>query len=148
MMLRRKGCYDPKDLEGVLPVLDRCLYDGGDGGVVLRSGLRAEASADLELGLRGTEGLLTVVVRRRDDRICQEGEDVVPVLGDALFDFVFVSGAFIFPGRIRIITVSACLLEQHILHLHVCTQHPRQSELTKMMAPSHHSSGQSCPGVF
>ncbi len=36
MMLRqRKGRYDPKDLEGVLPVLDRCLYDGGDGGVVL-----------------------------------------------------------------------------------------------------------------
>lgn len=30
MMLRpSKGCYDPKDLEGVLPVLDRCLYDGG-----------------------------------------------------------------------------------------------------------------------
>lgn len=35
MMLRqRKGRYDPKDLEGVLPVLDRSLYDGGDGGVV------------------------------------------------------------------------------------------------------------------
>ena len=89
MMLRqRKGCYDPKDLEGVLPVLDRCLYDGGDGGVVLRSGLRAEASANLELGLRGSEGLLTVVVRRRDSKICQEGEDVVPVLGDALFEVV------------------------------------------------------------
>ena len=30
MMLRqRKGCNDPKDLEGVLPVLDCCLYDGG-----------------------------------------------------------------------------------------------------------------------
>lgn len=30
MMLRQsKGCNDPKDLEGVLPVLDRCLYDGG-----------------------------------------------------------------------------------------------------------------------
>ena len=30
MMLRqRKGCYDPKDLEGFLPVLDRSLYDGG-----------------------------------------------------------------------------------------------------------------------
>lgn len=89
MMLRqRKGCYDPKDLEGVLPVFDRCLYDGGDGGVVLRFDLRAEASADLELALRGTEGLLTVVVRRWDGRICQEGEDVVPVLGDALFEFV------------------------------------------------------------
>ena len=96
MMLRqRKGCYDPKDFEGVLSVLDRCLYDGGDGGVVLRSGLRAEASADLELGLRGTEGLLAVVVRRRDGRICQEGEDVVPVFGDALFEFVqFGVGTF------------------------------------------------------
>ncbi len=74
MMLRqRKGRYDPKDLEGVLPVLDRCLYDRGDGGVVLCSDLRVEASADLELGLRGTEGLLTVVVRRRDGRICQRG---------------------------------------------------------------------------
>ena len=62
MMLRqRKGCYDPKDLEGVLPVLDRCLYDGGDGGVVLCSDLRAEeASADLELGLCGTEALQEV----------------------------------------------------------------------------------------
>src|SRR5574344_1766292 len=87
MMLRHsKGCYDPKDIEGVLPVLDRCLYDGGDGGVVLGSDLRAEASADLELGLRWTEGLLTVVVRRRGGRICQEGEDVVPVLGDTLFE--------------------------------------------------------------
>ena len=86
MMLRqRKGCYDPKDLEGVMPVLDRCRYDGG---VVLCSGLSAEASADLELGLRGSECLLTVVVRRWDSRICQEGEDVVPVLGDALFEFV------------------------------------------------------------
>lgn len=89
MMLRqRKGCYDPKDLEGVLPVLDRCLYDGGDGGIVLGTDLRAEASADLELGLRRTEGLLAVIVRRRDGRICQEGENVVPVLGDALFEFV------------------------------------------------------------
>ena len=89
MMLRqRRGCYDPKDVKGVLPVLDRCLYDGGNGSVVLCSDLRAESSADLELGLRGTEGLLAVVVRRRDGRICQEGEDVVPVLGDALFEFV------------------------------------------------------------
>ena len=89
MMLRqRKGCYDPKDLEGVLPVLDRCLYDGGDGGVVLCFDLRAEASADLELGLRGSECLLTVVVHRWDGRIYKEGEDVVPVLSDALFEFV------------------------------------------------------------
>ena len=36
MMLRlRKSRYDPKDLEGVLPVLDRYLYKGGDGGVAL-----------------------------------------------------------------------------------------------------------------
>ena len=147
MMLRqRKDCYDPKDLEGFCPFLTAVCI--GDGGVVLGSDLRAEASADLEFGLRGSEGLLTVVVRRRDCRICQEGEDVDPVLGNALFDFVFVSGAFIFPGRIRIITVSAYLLEQHILHFHVCMHHPRQSEPTKMMASSHHSSGQSCPGVF
>lgn len=56
MMLRQcKGCYEPKDLEGVQPVLNRCLYDGGDGGDVLCSGLCAEASADLELGFRWTE---------------------------------------------------------------------------------------------
>ena len=49
MMLRQsKGRYDPKDIEGVLPVLDRCLYDGGDGGVVLNTDLSAEASTDLE----------------------------------------------------------------------------------------------------
>lgn len=46
-----KGRYDLKDLEGVLSVLDRRLYDGDDGGVVLRSGLRAEASADVDSGL-------------------------------------------------------------------------------------------------
>lgn len=62
MMLRQsKGCYGPKDLEGVLPVHDRCLYDGGDSSVVLRSGLRAETSADLELGLRGTAGFVRKV---------------------------------------------------------------------------------------
>ncbi len=56
MILRSgKGCNDPKDLERVLPVLDRRLYDGGDGGVVLDAGLGAEASADLELGLGGAE---------------------------------------------------------------------------------------------
>lgn len=48
MLRQSKGRYGPKDLEWVLPVLDRCLYDGGDGGVVLSSDLRAEASADLE----------------------------------------------------------------------------------------------------
>lgn len=89
MILRqREGRYDPKDLEWVLSVLDRRLYDGGDGGVVLCSGLSAEASADLELGLRGPEGLFAVVVRGRDGRVRQEGEDVVPVLGDALLEFV------------------------------------------------------------
>ena len=83
MILRqREGRYDPKDLEGVLPVLDRRLYDGGYGGVVLCSGLRAEASADLELGLGGAEGLFAVVVRGRDSWARQEGEDVVPVLGE------------------------------------------------------------------
>ena len=65
ILLQRKGRYDPKDLEGVLSVLDRRLYDGGDGGVVLCPGLRAEASADLELCLGGPEGLLAVVVCRR-----------------------------------------------------------------------------------
>ena len=89
MILRERKCrYDPKDLEGVLPVLDRRLYDGGDGGVVLCTGLRAEASADLELGLRGPEGLFAIVVRGRNGRVRQEGEDVVPVLGDALLEFV------------------------------------------------------------
>ena len=48
MLRQSKGRYGPKDLESVLPVLDRCLYDGGDGGVVLCSDLRAEASIDLE----------------------------------------------------------------------------------------------------
>jgi len=83
-----EGRYDPKDLEGVLSVLDRRLYDGGDGGVVLCTGLRAEASADLELGLRGPEGLFAVVVRGRNGGVRQEGEDVVPVLGDTLLEFV------------------------------------------------------------
>ena len=38
---------------------------------------------------------------------------------------VFVSRELIFSGRI--ITVSAWLLEQHILHLHVCMHHPTLS---------------------
>ena len=89
MILRqRKGRYDPKDLEWVLPVLDRRLYDGGDCGVVLCSGLSVEASADLELGLGGPEGLLAVVVRGRDIGVRQEGEDMVPVLGDTLLELV------------------------------------------------------------
>ena len=38
MMLRlREGRNDPKDLKRTLPVLDRRLYDGGDGGATLIS---------------------------------------------------------------------------------------------------------------
>ena len=65
MMLRQsKGRYDPKDLEGVLPVLDRCLYDGGDGGVVLCSDLRAEASIDLEFVKFGVGSVGLCIDRR------------------------------------------------------------------------------------
>jgi len=73
-------------LERVLPVLYRRLYDGGDSGVVFRAVLRAEASSDLEFGLGRPERLLAVVVRGRDGRVREEGEDVTPVLGDALFE--------------------------------------------------------------
>ena len=90
ILRQREGRYDPKDFEGVLPVLDRRLYDGCDGGVVLCAALRPEASADLEFGLGGPERLLAVIVRGRNGRVCQEGEDVVPVLGDALLEFVQV----------------------------------------------------------
>ena len=83
-----KGCNDPKDLEGVLSVLDRRLYDGGDCGVVLHAGLRPEAAADLEFGLGWPQGLLAVVVRGRNRRIRQEGEDIVLVFHDALLEFV------------------------------------------------------------
>lgn len=56
MMLRQcKGCFAPKELEGVLPVLDRCQYDGCDGGVVHIQGLA--------LGLRVRNGY--GVLRRR-----------------------------------------------------------------------------------
>lgn len=88
MLCQRKGRNDPEDLEGVLPVLDRRLYDGGDGGVVLRAGFRAEASADLEFGLGRPQGLLAVVVRGRDGGVREEGEDVVPVFGDAFLELV------------------------------------------------------------
>ena len=67
MLCQRNGRNEPKDLEGVLPVLDRRPYDGGDGGVVLRAGFRAEASADLEFGLGRPQGLLAVVVRGRNN---------------------------------------------------------------------------------
>ena len=88
ILRQSEGRYDLKDLEGVLPVPNRRLYDGGDGGVVLCPGLRAEASADLELCLCGPEGLFAVVVRRRNGRVRQEGENVVPMLEDALLEFV------------------------------------------------------------
>ena len=83
-----QGRNDPEDLERVLPVLDRRLDDGGDGGVVLRAGFGSEASADLHFGLGRTERLLAVVVGGRDLRVCQEGEDMVPVFGDTLLEFV------------------------------------------------------------
>ncbi len=109
-----KGRNDPKDLERVLPVLDRRLYDGGDGGVVLDAGLGAEASADLKLGLGGAESLLAVVVRRRDLGIGQEGEDVVPVLCDALLEFVkFGVGA----SLLRVDRRSGEQLVESLLHL-------------------------------
>ena len=88
MLCQRKCRNDPEDLEGVLPVLDRRLYDGGDGGVVLRARFRAEASADLEFGLSRPQGLLAVVVRGRDGGVREEGEDVVPVFGDAFLELV------------------------------------------------------------
>lgn len=72
----------------VLSVLGRRLYDGADRGVVFHAGLRSEVSADLELGFSRSERLLAVVVRGRDGRIREEGEDVVPVLDKTLLEFV------------------------------------------------------------
>lgn len=97
MLCLREGRNDPKDLERVLPVLDRRLYDGGDGGVVFHAGLRAEASADLEFGLGRPERLPAVVVRGRDGWVGEEGEDVVPVLGNALLEFVQLGLLAVFP---------------------------------------------------
>ena len=37
ILCQREGRYDPKNLEGFLSVLDRRLYDGGNGGVVFRT---------------------------------------------------------------------------------------------------------------
>lgn len=68
---------DAKDLEWVLPVLDRRLDDGSDGGVVLRSLVGAEAPADLQFGLCRPQCFFGVVVGGRDVRIGEEGEDVV-----------------------------------------------------------------------
>lgn len=98
MLCLREGRNDPQGLERVLPVLDRRLYDGGDGGVVFHAGLRAEASADLESGLGRPECLLAVVVRGRDGRVVgEEGEDVVPVLGNALLEFIQFGLLAVFP---------------------------------------------------
>lgn len=97
MLCLREGRNDPKDLERVLPVLDRRLYDGGDGGVVFRAGLRAEASADLEFGLGRPERLLAVVVRGRNGRVGEEGEDVAPMFVNALLEFVQFGLLAVFP---------------------------------------------------
>ena len=67
MLCLYEGRNDPQGLERVLPVLDRCLYDGGDGSVVFHASLRAEASADLEFGLGRPKRLLAVVVRGLHD---------------------------------------------------------------------------------
>lgn len=97
MLCLRKGRNDPKDLERVPPVLDRRLYDGGDGGVVFHASLRAEASADLEFGLGRHERLLAVVVRGRDGRVGEEGEDVAPMFVNALLEFVQLGLLAVFP---------------------------------------------------
>ena len=57
------------------------------------------------------------------------------VVSAGFFVHVFVSGELIFSGRI--IRVSAWLLEQHILHLHVCMHHPTLS----LFRPSDHPPG-------
>ena len=97
MLCLREGRNDPQGLERVLPVLDRRLYDGGDGGVVFRASLRAEASADLEFGLGRPERLLAVVVRGRDGRVGEEGEDVAPMFVNALLEFVQLGLLAVFP---------------------------------------------------
>lgn len=51
------------------------MYEGGDSGVVFHAGLRAEASADFEFGLGRPERILAVVVRGRNGRVSEEGED-------------------------------------------------------------------------
>lgn len=119
MLCLCEGRNDPQGLERVLPVLDRRLYDGGDGGVVFHAGLRAEASADLEFGLGRPERLLAVVVRWRDGRVGEEGEDVAPMFGNALLEFVQLGLLAVFPcvdGRPGEQFVQAFLhLRPHIL---------------------------------
>lgn len=63
MMLRRKGCYDPKDLEGVLPVLGRCLYDGGDGGGVHIQGLAAHGADSGRIPALGSGDIVSLESR-------------------------------------------------------------------------------------
>ncbi len=77
-----------ENLERVLSVLDGRQNDESDSCIVLRSLLRAEASDDLEFGLGRSEGLFAAIVRRGNFRVRQEGEDVSPVLGDALLELV------------------------------------------------------------
>ena len=119
MLCLREGRNDPQGLERVLPVLDRRLYDGGDGGVVFYAGLRAEASADLEFGLGRPERLLAVVVRGRNGRVGEEGEDVAPMFVNALLEFIQFGLPAVFPcvdGRPGEQFVQAFLhLRPHIL---------------------------------
>ena len=97
MLCLREGRNDPQGLERVLPVLDRRLYDGGDGGVVFHASLRAEASTDLEFGLGRAQGLLAVVVRGRDGKVREEGEDVAPMFVNALLEFIQFCLLAVFP---------------------------------------------------
>ena len=83
-----KGCNNPKDLKGVLSVLDRCLDDGGNGSIVPGSFLGAEAPADFQFGLGRSQCLLGVIIRGRNSGIGEEGKDIVPVFGNAFFEFI------------------------------------------------------------
>src|SRR5690554_8214545 len=93
----RKGCDNPKYLKGVLPVLDRRLDYGGDGGVVLGPLLGSEASADFQFGLGRPQSLFGIIVRGWNGGSGEEGEDMVPELGDAFFEFVKVGGFPVLP---------------------------------------------------
>ena len=77
--------------------LDDFRYQESDGGVVFRAGLRAEASADLGFGLGRPERLLAVVVRGRDGRVGEEGEDVAPMFVNALLEFIQFGLLAVFP---------------------------------------------------
>ena len=131
------GGNGPKDLEGVLSILDRRLYNSGDSGVVLDTGLGAEAAADLELGLGGSESLLAVVVRRWDSGVGQEGEDVISVLRNA----------FLEPVKFGILPVFLCVYwwpgEQFVkplLHLrsHILLDVSQVSAVDGVLEKIHH----------